>query len=167
MATWCQEQHHPTWQGDPNTKSKIVVYAKDKKEIEKGYEQFLKSPEVQRYPHYSKYIQTMWPYHKEWAFCYQKRMRIRGNHTNNYAEAGMRILNKLVFSSIKAYNTTQIFHLITETIERYYKSKLLGIRCPFHCGKGTNRPTRHVHLQETLLKDSKIQGTCTLTNCFK
>ena len=108
-------------------KVKDLVYAETEKEIEKGYKQFLKSPEVQRYPHFSEYMQTMWPRRKEWALCYRKRMLVRGNHTNNYAEAGMRILKELVFSRIKAYNIIQMFHFITETMERYYQSKLLSV----------------------------------------
>ena len=72
-------------------------------------------------------MQTMWPCRKECAFCYRKRMLIRDNHTNNYAEAGMRILEELVFSCIKAYNAMQMFYFITEPMERYYQSKLLSI----------------------------------------
>ena len=59
----------------------------------------LKSPEVQRYTHSSEYIQSMWLHHKEWVFCYQNRMLIRGNHTNNYAETGMLIWKKTGFQS--------------------------------------------------------------------
>ena len=48
----------------------------------------------------------------------------------------MHILKELVFSRIKAYNVVQMFHFIpfpfhfiteTETMERYYQSKLLSI----------------------------------------
>ena len=72
-------------------------------------------------------MQTMWPLCKESGFCYRKRMLIRGNHTNSYAEAGMRILNELLFSCIKAYNVIQMFHFITKTMERYYQSKLRSV----------------------------------------
>ena len=54
-------------------------------------------------------------------------MHIRGNHTNTYDEAGIHILKEQVFSRIKAYYVIQMFHFITETVERYYQSKLLGI----------------------------------------
>ena len=46
---------------------------------------------------------------------------------NNYTEAGMHILKELVFSRVKAYDLVQIFHFITETMERYYQSKLLSV----------------------------------------
>ena len=32
-----------------------------------------------------------------------------GNHTNNYAEAGMRIIKEIVFGRVKAYNLIQMF----------------------------------------------------------
>ena len=39
----------------------------------------------------------------------------------------MRIIKELVFSRVKAYNLIQMFHFITETMERYYQSKLLSV----------------------------------------
>ena len=39
----------------------------------------------------------------------------------------MHILKELVFSRVKAYNLVQIFHFITETMNRYYQSELLNV----------------------------------------
>ena len=38
---------------------------------------------------------------------------VLGNHTNNYAEAGMRIIKELLFNRIKAYNLVQLFFFVT------------------------------------------------------
>ena len=51
----------------------------------------------------------------------------RGNQTNNYAEAGIQILKKLVFSRVKAYNLVQMFSFVTECLELYYIRKLLSV----------------------------------------
>ena len=64
---------------------------------------------------------------KEWAHCHRKCLMIRGNHTNNYAEAGIKILKELVFSRIKAYNMVQMFHFVVDTMDNYYQRKLLSI----------------------------------------
>ena len=50
-----------------------------------------------------------------------------GNHTNNFAEAGIKILKEIVFSRVKAYNLVQIFHFLTDTMEAYYCRKLLSV----------------------------------------
>ena len=52
---------------------------------------------------------------------------MRGNQTNNYAEAGMRILKYLVFSRVKAYNLVQMFSFVTEYLELYYSRKILSV----------------------------------------
>ena len=52
---------------------------------------------------------------------------MRGNHTNNYVEAGMRILKEIIFGRIKAYNLIhQMFQFITVTMEKYFINRLLG-----------------------------------------
>ena len=52
---------------------------------------------------------------------------MRGNHTNNYAEAGIRILKEIVFGRIKAYNLIQMFQFITVTMEKYFINRLLDM----------------------------------------
>ena len=49
----------------------------------------------------------------------------RGNYTNNYAEAGMRVLKEIVFRRVKAYNLIQTF--ISTTMEVYFTNTLLDI----------------------------------------
>ena len=52
---------------------------------------------------------------------------ICGNHTNNYAGAGIRIIKDQVFSRIKAYNLVEMFSFIRESMEVYYQRKLLNV----------------------------------------
>ena len=52
---------------------------------------------------------------------------MRGNHTNNYAEAGMRIIKEIVFGRIKAYNLIQMFQFITVTMVKYFINRLLDM----------------------------------------
>ena len=54
-------------------------------------------------------------------------MLVKGNHTNNVAEAGIRILKEIVFGRIKAYNLIQMFQFVTDAMELYYKKRLLSI----------------------------------------
>lgn len=54
-------------------------------------------------------------------------MLVRGNHTNNVAEAGIRILKDIVFGRVKAYNIVQMFQFVTDAMELYYKRRLLSV----------------------------------------
>ena len=85
---------------------------------------------------------------KEWALCYQKHLLVRGNQTNNYAEAGMRILKDLVFSRVKVYNLVQMFSFVTECLELYYSRKILSV--------AHNRFDHHISLKFQGIKCSGI-----------
>ena len=45
---------------------------------------------------------------------------IRGNNTNNYAEAGIQILKELVFGRVKAYNLIEMVSFVVDVMEAYY-----------------------------------------------
>ena len=54
-------------------------------------------------------------------------MIFRNNHTNNYAEAAIRVLKEMVFGRMKAYNLIQMFNFISDTVEKYYQNRLLDM----------------------------------------
>ncbi len=108
-------------------KFKDLVYAEKEEQLSHLYSSILKFPLVQQYPKFLSHLKSLWPRRKEWAHCYRKRLMLRGNHTNNYAEAGMKILKELIFSRVKAYNMVQVFHFLSETLESYHCRKLLSV----------------------------------------
>ena len=106
---------------------KTLVYAETEEQLICQHTVIKECPVTNKYPNYLEHIQTLWPRRQEWAHCYRKRILIRGNHTNNFAEAGMKILKEIVFSRVKAYNCVQLFHFVAETLESYYCRKLLSV----------------------------------------
>ena len=84
---------------------------------------------------------------KEVGFVLPKAS-VRGNQTNNYAEAGMRILKDLVFSRVKAYNLVQMFSFVTDCLELYYSKKILSV--------AHNRFEHHISLKFQGIKCSGI-----------
>ena len=78
------------------------------------------------YTNYLIYIESQWSGRREWAVCYRIHRLTRGNQTNNYAEAGIRIIKELVFNRVKAYNINQMLSFITESFELYYIRNLLS-----------------------------------------
>ncbi|CAG8693550.1 6721_t:CDS:2, partial [Scutellospora calospora] len=53
------------------------------------------------------------------------QLPIRNNNTNNFAEAGIRILKDIVFKRVQAYNLVQLYQFIINTMDLYYVRRLL------------------------------------------
>ena len=129
-------------------KTKMLVYADTEDQLFRFYNQFQQCDIVKKYPRYLGYIKSQWDRRQEWAICYRKKLLLRGNQTNNYAEAGIRILKDLVFSRVKAYNLVQMFSFVTECLELYYIRKILSV--------AHNRFDRHISLKFQGLKCAGI-----------
>ena len=129
-------------------KTKCLVYAESESVLSRLYSEFKTCTIVKKYPKYLSLIQSQWDRRKEWALCYRKHLLVRGNQTNNYAEAGMRILKDLVFSRVKAYNLVQMFSFVTECLELYYSRKILSV--------AHNRFEHHISLKFQGIKCSGI-----------
>jgi len=79
-------------------KTRQLVYATSQSMLELSYKQFKENEVVKKYPNYMKHIESQWSRRREWAICYRSHLLTRGNQTNNYAEAGIRIIKELVFN---------------------------------------------------------------------
>ena len=106
---------------------KTMVYTSTEEKLTKCYKELPKHTIASKYPNFIKHMEALWPHRKEWALCYRQGIVIRGNHTNNVSEAGIKILKELIFSRIKAFNLVQILHFVTEALELYYQRKLLSV----------------------------------------
>ncbi|KAE8742487.1 hypothetical protein FOCC_FOCC011982 [Frankliniella occidentalis] len=67
---------------------------------------------------------------EEWVKLFRCDVLNRGHHTNNYAEACIRVLKDIILSRTKAYNVTAMVDFIAKVWETYFESKLL------HCAYG-------------------------------
>ena len=101
-----------------------MVYAQTESALESYYNQLLKLPEATKYKHFIEHVRSVWDKRHAWAHCYRVNLPTRGNHTNNYAEAGIRFLKEIIFSQVKAYNLVQMFSFVHEVMEIYYQKKL-------------------------------------------
>ena len=59
--------------------------------------------------------------------CFRKNFPKRGNYTNNYSEASIRIIKDIFFQRNKAWNAVQMFNLLTQTLELYYQRHLISV----------------------------------------
>ena len=104
-----------------------VVYSENEETFEKSYVQLLNDDIALKYSNFLSYISSYYARKKEWGICYRNRLLARGNYTNNYAEAGIKILKDVVFKRTKAYNLVQLFDYMTVTFEIYYERRLLAV----------------------------------------
>ena len=101
------------------------------------------------YKQFAKYVDVFWARKAEWSIAYRAGSVMRGNHTNNYSETGIRILKDIVFQRIKAYNLIQVFEFLTVTFEMYYQARLLAV--------AHNRLDRYIALRFKGLGTEKIK----------
>jgi len=149
--TWLHNGQNRICNGDRQLlmlKTKNLVYAASESQLLNLFDEFKKCELVKKYPKYLAYIQSHWDQRKDWALCYRKHLLVRGNHTNNYAEAGIRIVKDLVFNRVKAYNVVQMFSFVTECLEMYYSRRLLSV--------AHNRVDRYISIKYQGMKCSGI-----------
>jgi len=125
-----------------------LVYSQTEEELKNKYASLTSSETTKKYPSFIKHMENLWKKRKLWAHCFRKTLLIRGNHTNNYAEAGIKILKDIIFGRVKAYNLVQMFYFVVETMELYYKRKLVNI--------AHNRLESHIALRFQGINAQKI-----------
>ena len=109
-----------------------LVYTTNEVELEQCYNQLISPTSTtvsftQKYPQLMARLKGFWKRRSEWALSYRVAHLTRGNNTNNYAEAGIRVLKEIVFGRVKAFNLVQMFDFITVTMDTYYTNRLLDI----------------------------------------
>ena len=81
---------------------KKLVYTPTKSQLEAYYDNIMKQtvPEsyvVSIHAHTAKRLKQFWERSEDWAISHRLDLLTRGKNTNNYAEAGMRILKEIIF----------------------------------------------------------------------
>ena len=98
---------------------KRMVFTRSQEELQEQYSMLTDCTHIdsfaQKYPKVLERLETFWERRSEWALSFRVEKIFRHNHTNNYAEAGIRILKEIVFGRLKAYNLVQMFEFITIT----------------------------------------------------
>ena len=105
--------------------TKRLVYAPNEQALTTLKRKVDKSP----FQTFKKRLSDYWQQRKEWAACFQTNFPTRGNYTNNYSEASIRIIKDILFQRNKAWNAMQMFNLLTQTLELYYQRRLINICC--------------------------------------
>ncbi len=104
-----------------------LVYSKSENELNGLYIKLQNDHISIRYPHFLQHMKSLWPRRREWAICYRHADLSRGNHTNNLRRSRHQDCKGFGLQKNKAYNLTQMFAFITESIKLYYQRKLPNV----------------------------------------
>lgn len=71
------------------------------------------------------HFNQLWSRRSEWCLSYRHDAITRGNDTNNYCEASIRIFKDVVLQRCKVFNACALVDFIANTFEEYHKRRLL------------------------------------------
>lgn len=131
---------------------KEMVFAENTENLQDGYDNFVASKIVSKYPHLLKYFEGFWSRKSEWALALTKHLMLPGNNTKNIREARIRILKKIIFQQVQAFNLVQIFDFITITLKMLFEQTLLA--------------TAHLRLDSHIALQFKGMGISNLPPAF-
>ena len=107
-------------------KMKRILYAQSDMKMNAHYSEF-KQNYHHIYPLLQKHFEILWEQRCFQVLFFCSELLIYGNNTNNYVECSFGLLKDIIFARTQAFNLVQVFHFVTENMERYYKRRLLGI----------------------------------------
>lgn len=79
---------------------------------------------------YRKYKKYLTSYHKRkemWSLVYRGSLMTRGNNTNNFCEAAMRVLKDKILQRTKAFNIPQLIDFVSNHLQDHYQQKLVDV----------------------------------------
>ena len=108
---------------------KRLLYSESQEEFDKMYKDMSEN-ESSPFLYYENVLKRLKDAHErrsEWAITFRQHELTHGNHTNNFAESGIRIIKDQIFERTKAFNPVQMFQFFTTTFELYYERRLLDL----------------------------------------
>ena len=66
-----------------------------------------------KYQHFINRMISLHAKRRLWAHCFRKKLLL---HANNYSEAGIKIIEELIFGCVKVYNIVQMFMFISDLV---------------------------------------------------
>ncbi|KAG1662450.1 hypothetical protein GQR58_020947 [Nymphon striatum] len=106
---------------------KKMTFASSIEDLKKAYAELQANAIASRYPNYLAHCEKLHERRHAWAVCYRHDLPVRGNNTNNYAEAAMRILKDQIFERVRAYNVVQLLDFFVTRMNAYYERRLTDL----------------------------------------
>lgn len=125
---WLWESKHNIAQPDRKVimlQFQELMYAKTHEDCEELFSDLIKYLEKKPYDNLKLHLEQLWGRRKEWCLCYRVNLITRGNNTNNYAEASIRIFKDIVLQRCRVFNACALVEFITDSFEKYHKRRLI------------------------------------------
>lgn len=106
---------------------KEMLYAKTEADLDKYYNELCRDEKTQKYDCLVTHLRRLYQRRTEWGHCFRVNLPVRGNNTNNYCEAAMRVMKDKIFYRTKAFNVVQLVDFLFTRLEKVYEQKLLDV----------------------------------------
>ena len=106
---------------------KSMVYAETEEELFRIFNSIINDDVFNKYSKVKDHTIKLFERRNEWALCCRNDTPICGNNTNNFCEAGMRVLKDSVLFRTKAFNIHQLIDFITTRYDSHFQRRLEDI----------------------------------------
>lgn len=103
-----------------------ILYSNTIEEIRENYDHILNDAIFKKYDNIQAHVANYWDRREEWSLAYRSTLLTRGNNTNNYVEASIRIFKDIVLQRCKAFNACALVDFVAKVFESYQKRHLLS-----------------------------------------
>ncbi|XP_001199878.3 uncharacterized protein LOC763787 isoform X1 [Strongylocentrotus purpuratus] len=104
---------------------KRIIFASTPEETDALFHSSMFDPTLNQ--SYRDYLASTYSRRHEWACSYRTDLPLRGNTTNNYGEAAMRVLKDRILARTKAVNVAQLADLLSNNLQDYYERRILDV----------------------------------------
>lgn len=102
-------------------------YAKSVEQFESLYSNMLEDDIAKQYTVITKHLDDYKTRASEWALCHRRDILIRGHHTDNYAEANIKVIKTKILNRVKAFNIPQLFDFLSKKLEAYFERRISSV----------------------------------------
>ena len=95
---------------------KQLMYCTTAEAFEDIYTSGIESAVMERHVAFQSYVTALYVRKEIWTLAYRDTLLVRGNNTNNFCEAAMRVLKENALNRTKAFNVIQLFDFIVTRI---------------------------------------------------
>lgn len=124
---WLWDRDHNIDKDDRQTimsQFQKVLYAETTGIAHECFENLIKIVKV-KYPVAKKHFEALWTRKSEWCLVYREHLVTRGNNTNNFCEASIRIFKDVVLQRCRAFNSCALVDFICNVFDGYHKRRLI------------------------------------------
>lgn len=107
---------------------RAIMYAHTEDDALLNFERAMER--AQKFSNFQNHMSKLWNRRHLWCLAWRDHPSFRGHHTNNIAEATVRLYKDQVLRRCKAYNLVALVDFTTNVMEAYYSNRLLDFA---HC----------------------------------